>query len=116
MRNMSFQRTAEQMLARGQTVTRRLGWDDLERGELVQAVGQTRGLPKGSKVRKLGVIRVVSVRREPLARLQQPRYGRLEAAKEGFPGLSGRELAERFAASAGCTQRTLVTRIEFEHV
>lgn len=116
MRNMSFQRTSEQMRARAMTVTRRLGWRDLERGEVVQAVGQTRGLPKGSKVEKLGVIRVVAVRREPLSRLMQDRYGRLEAAKEGYPGLSGRELVERFVASTGCTRSTVVTRIEFEHV
>ena len=116
MRYMSFQRTTEQMLARTKTVTRRLGWRDLAKGTLVQAVEQARGLPKGAKVRKLGLIRIVSVRREPLSRLGRPRYGKLEAQKEGFPDLSGREFAARFVANTGCTNRTVVTRIEFEHV
>jgi hypothetical protein len=116
MRNMGFQRTTGQMLDRTKTVTRRLGWRDLERGALLQAVEKARGLAKGEKLRKLGVIRVLSVRREPLSRLRQPRYGKAEAAKEGYPELSGRELVEQFVASTGCTKNAVVTRIEFEHV
>ena len=115
MRIMSFALTTVQMLARTKTVTRRLGWRDLEKGTLLQAVEKARGLPKGTKVRKLGVIRVVSVRREPLTRLRDVRYGRLEAKNEGFPGLSGRELVERFVEELGCKPGTVVTRIEFEH-
>jgi hypothetical protein len=116
MRIMSFLLTTNQMRARTKTVTRRLGWADLEKGMLLQAVERTRGLEKGTKVRKLGVIRVVSVRKERLSRLQDARYGKLEAKKEGFPGLSGREFVEHFAASLGCPKNALVTRIEFEHV
>jgi hypothetical protein len=116
MRNMSFQRSAAPMLARAMTVTRRVGWRDLAPGELVQAVGQTRGLPKGAKVQRLGVIRVVSVRRESLARLEESRYCKLKDANEGLPGLSGRELVERFVAATGCRKNAVVTRIEFEHV
>ncbi len=102
--HMSCQRTTAQMLARTMTVTRRLGWRDLERGELLQAVGRTRGLPKGTKVRKLGVIRVVGVRREPLSRLQQAGYGKLEAAKEAFPicpGASCSNASSRARAARG---------------
>jgi len=116
MRIMSFLLTTDQMRARTKTVTRRLGWADLEKGMLLQAVERTRGLEKGAKVRKLGVIRVVSVRKERLSRLQGARYGKLEAKKEGFPGLSGREFVEHFVASLGCPKNALVTRIEFEHV
>ena len=116
MRNMSFLLTTAQMLSRTKTVTRRLGWTDLEKGTLLQAVERTRGLEKGAKVRKLGVIRVVSVRQERLSRLQDARYGKLEARKEGFPELSGREFVDQFVASIGCPKNALVTRIEFEHV
>ena len=116
MRYMSFLLTTEQMLARTKTVTRRLGWTDLEEGTLLQAVEKTRGLEKGTKVRKLGVIRVKSVRKERLSRLQEARYGKVEARKEGFPDLSGREFADHFVASLGCPKNALVTRIEFEHV
>jgi len=116
MRNMGFQRTAQQVLARTKTVTRRLGWRELEPGALLQAVDKARGLPKGTKPERLGVIRVVGVRREPLAKLREPRYGKREAKKEGFPDLSGRELVDRFVANEGCTPSTVVTRIEFEYV
>jgi hypothetical protein len=116
MRNMGFQRTAEQVRARTKTVTRRLGWRELEAGVLLQAVDKTRGLPKGTKVQKLAVIRVVGVRREALSKLREPRYGKSEAKKEGFPELSGRELVDRFVANEGCTPSTVVTRIEFEYV
>lgn len=116
MRNMSFALTTVQMLARTKTVTRRLGWRDLEKGTLLQAVEKARGLPKGTKVHKLGVIRVLSVRREPLSRLHDPRYGKLEAKKEGFPALSGREFVAHFVENLGCKPSTVVTRIEFEHV
>ena len=116
MRNMSFALTTPQMLARTKTVTRRLGWRDLEKGTLLQAVEKARGLPKGSKLKKLGVIRVVSVRTEPLSRMQQGRYGKVEAQKEGFPDLSGKEFVEQFVESIGCKPSTVVTRIEFEFV
>ncbi|HEX6813499.1 MAG TPA: ASCH domain-containing protein [Planctomycetota bacterium] len=112
---MSFALTKEQMRSRTKTVTRRLGWSDLEEGTLLQAVEKARGLAKGAAVRKLGVIRVVSVRKESLSRLREARYGRLEAKKEGFPGLSGREFVERFVEEVGCKPNAVVTRIEFEH-
>lgn len=116
MRHMSFALTTPQMLARTKTVTRRLGWATLKPGTLLQAIEKGQGLRKGEKVRKLGVIRVVEVKREPLWMLGHPRYGADEAAREGFPALNGAQFLERFCQHSGCKPEDAVTRIEFEHV
>lgn len=116
MRHMSFSLTTPQMLARTKTVTRRLGWANLQPGTLLQAVEKSQGLGKGGKVRKLGMIRVVSVRREQLSRLVGTVYGREEAAREGFPDLDGLGFACLFVQKMGILFEDLVTRIEFEHV
>ena len=66
MRNMSFALTTEQIRARTKTVTRRLGWEFLKPGDLVQAVVKCQGLKKGEKVEPLAELRIVAVRRESL--------------------------------------------------
>lgn len=110
---MSFALTTEQMLARTKTVTRRTGWATLKPGTLLQAIEKGQGLRKGEKVRKLGVIRVVSVRRESLGKiLTEPRG----AAREGFPDLLPEQFVDRFCEHSGCAPSSVVTRIEFEHV
>lgn len=122
MRQMSFSLTTPQMLARTKTVTRRLGWRDLRPGTLLQAVEKSQGLKKGEKVRKLGVIRVVSVREEKLLRICDQTstnarlYGQKECIAEGFPHLSAEEFLRRFCKHTACEPGALVTRIEFEHV
>jgi hypothetical protein len=117
VRHMSFSLTTPQMRARTKTVTRRLAsWQNLQPGTLLLAVEKSQGLRKGEKVRRIGVIRVVDVRREPLHLLRRARYGRAEARREGFPELTGVGFLERFCAHAGCSADALVTRIEFEHV
>lgn len=111
---MSFALTTPQMLARTKTVTRRLGWRDLQPGTLLQAVEKSQGLKKGEKVRKLGVIRVVSVTREPLSCMDEGRP--LECAREGFPDMRPAAFCRMFCAHNGGDLTQDVTRIEFEHV
>lgn len=94
---MSFALTTEQMLARTKTVTRRLGWRSLKPGTLLQAVEKAMGLGKGGNVRRLGVIRVLSVRRERLDEMVGTEYGDAEAVREGYPEHSGEQFAEMFA-------------------
>lgn len=119
---MSFALTTPQMLARTKTVTRRLGWSTLKPGTLLQAVEKSQGLGKGGKVRKLGVIRVVSVRQEKLLRICDQTstnarlYGRKECIFEGFPHLSPEEFLQMFCKHMGSAPGDVVTRIEFEHV
>ena len=119
MRQMPFSLTTEQMLARTKTVTRRLGWADLKPGTLLQAVEKSQGLKKGEKVRKLGVIRVVDVRREFLTSMFSlgKARRRREMAAEGFPGHDVAEYVRLFAKVNDIDPlHTFVTRIEFEHV
>jgi len=111
VRQMSFSLTTDQMLARTKTVTRRLGWADLKTGTLLQAVEKSQGLRKGEKVRKLGVIRVISVSREPLSAMEDS-----DCAREGFPDMLASDFCRMFCSHNGGDLCQEVTRIEFEHV
>lgn len=113
MRQMSFMLTSEPMLARTKTVTRRLGWVKLKRGDLIQAVEQSQGLKKGSAVKKLGVIRIVSVRREEIGAIRT--QGQKECDAEGFPNLSPNQFCAMFRRHMNVPETAIVTRIEFEH-
>jgi hypothetical protein len=126
MRNMSFALTTAQILNRSKTVTRRSGWKTLQPGTLIQAVKKGIGLKPGQKVEKLAVLRVLSVRREPLRRLVEDfTYGLAEVAREGFtdhPSVKGSPdcfvdfYRNAHHASDRPTLDDDVTRIEFEYV
>lgn len=111
MRNMAFSMTTHQMRDHSKTVTRRCGWWFLKAGDLVQAVEKGMGLHKGEHVTPLGVIRVTSVRPEPLCVITT-----LECVREGFPKMSPAEFVVMFANSHHCERNTVVNRIEFEFV
>jgi len=118
-RNISFALTTDQIRNRTKTVTRRLGWKNLKRGDILNACVKCMGLKPGEKIERLGQIRVVDVRQEPLVAIMQDcEYGKSEAEKEGFPDLDGKQFAEMFCDHMrpvnGCV--TEVTRIEFEYV
>jgi hypothetical protein len=114
MRNMSFSMTTEAVRNQTKTVTRRLGWDFLELGDLLCAVEKCQGLKKGEKVQRLAVIRVVSTRWERL--FDMGRNGPLECAREGFPDLSPCEFTAMFCRANQCGPGVDVNRIEFEYV
>lgn len=74
MRLMSFAATTAQMYAGTKTVTRRIDrkvwWAKvLKSGTLVCAVEKSQGIPKGGKVKRIGVIEIVGVRRELLHKI-----------------------------------------------
>ena len=122
MRNISFMLTKEQIQRRSKTVTRRMGWKNLKRGDLLNGVEKAMGLKAGEKIKSLAIIRVVDVREEALAAMtEDPEYGFEECRREGFgdhPDLSGPAEFVKFFCSShkGCTPESLVTRIEFEYV
>ena len=120
MRNISFSMSTEAVRNRTKTVTRRLGWWDLKPGDLLQAVEKCQGLKKGEHVKKLAVIRVVSVTAEPLSALlpchEGDRYGETELTREGFPELDPFEFVDMFISHNHCNLDTIVNRIEFEYV
>lgn len=111
MRLMSFSLTAEQMLAQTKTVTRRIGWQVLRPGTLLQPVRKAMGLKKGEQVERLGPpIRVVDVRRERLDQLTWT-----ECQLEGFPTMPPAEFIAMFCRThKPCQAHWLVTRIAFE--
>ena len=76
------------------------------------------GLRKGERVKRLAVLRVVNVRREPMRRMTDDvAYGTAECAREGFPEMTPAEFVAFFCAShRGCTPETEITRIEFEYI
>lgn len=111
MRNISFKLTTRQFRDGAKDVTRRLGWAKLAPGTELRAVVQAMGLRKGQKAEALGVIRVVSVRREPLDAIDQA-----EVIREGFPGMTPEGFVAMFCEHMGCEPSTTVTRIEFERV
>ena len=118
MRRMAFSHTAPQIRDRSKTVTRRTGWRYLKPGDLIQAVEQSRGLKKGEQVRALAVLRVVSVRVEPLSRLvTDPHYAEDELPREGFPCWSRDEFVAMFLRVNRLKSAAVqVTRVEFEYV
>jgi hypothetical protein len=118
MRRMAFSHTTEQIVQRLKTVTRRTGWRALKAGDLVEAVTKARGLKKGERAETLGILRVVSVRVEPLSRLlTDARYAEDELPREGFPCWSAREFVEMFRRANRLGDADVaVRRIEFEYV
>ena len=117
MRRMSFFLTPDRVRRREKTVTRRIGWVDLEPGTQLLAVQKAMGLKKGERHVPLATIRVVDVRRERLDELVNPArgdYGVREMEREGFPGMDPQDFLLMFVDRIDPDD--LVTRIEFEYV
>lgn len=115
MRSISFALTIDQIVNGTKDVTRRLGWKNLKPGDRLQAVDKAMGFPKGSKAkdhqRVLGIVEVVSVRRERLDLITSD-----EVRREGFPGKPPVWFVQMFSTSMRCAPDTEVTRIEFRMV
>lgn len=122
MRNISFMLTTPQIRERTKLVTRRNGWTFAKTGDELQAVEKSQGLGKGGKIKKLCVIRLVSVSREHLNEIcTNPEYGRREMAMEGFPPphkcSDPGYFVDFFCSShRGVNPNTIITRLEFEYL
>ena len=110
-RNMSFMLTTEQFKNRTKTVTRRLGWKFLKPGDVVMGCKKCMGLKKGEKIERLGLIRIVDVRRERLNQITDE-----DVVREGFPGMTRLGFIKFFMKEARCLIVQPVTRIEFEYL
>lgn len=118
-RNISFALTTPQVIRREKTVTRRTGWKNLKVGEVLQGVEKGMGLKPGESIKRLGLIRVVSLRWEPLDEMVRDlAYGEREMRLEGFPfGLTDpREFVEKMMAFYKVPESELFHRIEFEYL
>ena len=123
MRNISFELTTSQILDQSKDVTRRLGWQFLKVGELLQPVKKCMGLRPGESIQRLGgPIRIVGVRREPLSMMTEDLdYGFDEVRREGFEHSwlysVPSSWVEMFCNThKGCTPLTIITRIEFVYL
>ena len=127
---ISFMHTIPQIRDREKTVTRRLGWWNLKPGQRLVACEKCMGLGKGGKVRKMGVIEVVSVRAEQLGAITAA-----DCIAEGFPDKSPVQFVRFFCEAMPrwkpkppeskqeeprgwqkTTARTVVNRIEFKYI
>lgn len=112
MRHMSFFLTTDQVRKRTKTVTRRVGWWNVKRGEVIAACVKCQGLKKGEQVEQIAMIRV---RDSTLGHLDEITPD--EVVREGFPGMSCEEFVAMFCKThKGATPRTIINRIEFEYV
>jgi len=117
MRLIAFTTTTRQFCNRTKTVTRRLGWENLQVGEILCAIEKGQGLKKGEHVRRLGNIRIHSTCWERLRRMtDDPLYGYREVVLEGFPDMSPGDFVEFFCDAEHCTPETPVNRIGFEYI
>ena len=110
-RLMSFAMTTRQFRERTKTVTRRLGWWHLKPGEIVEGVEKAQGLKAGEKVKRLGKIRIVSVRAEPLNTITAD-----DVVREGFPDRTPAQFVQMFTLHHGICPDRIVNRIEFGYV
>lgn len=110
-RNISFSMTTPQFIDGSKDVTRRMGWLKLKAGDVLCAVEKGMGLKKGEKVKRLGLIRVTSVRREPLYTISAD-----DVRREGFPEMEPEEFIQYFCRGHKCSPLDVITRIEFERV
>lgn len=117
-RHISFALTTPQFLDGTKTVTRRMGWEKAEAGDLLRAVKKAMGLKKGEKMEGIGFVKLIDVRREPLRRMiDDPAYGAEEVRREGFPDMTPEAFVEFFCSThTGCFPEREITRIEFEKV
>jgi len=116
VRNISFMLTWPQALAQLKTVTRRVGWEFLRPGDLLQQVEKGMGLKKGDKITRGHVISTLEVSREQLSVLiDEPAYGRAEVDREGFPHFSPEQFVEMFCRTHNCKPEKTITRIWFAY-
>ena len=111
-RNISFFLTTQQIRDRTKTVTRRLGWNFLKAGDVLNACVKCQGLGKGGKIEKICQIRIVSVRKEVIYTITKE-----DVIKEGFPDYEIWQFIEMFMKHMNCKfSDTIVNRIEFEYI
>lgn len=110
-RNISFALTTEQIRNRTKDVTRRVGWRNLKVGERLNACVKCQGLKPGEAIERLGLIEVVSVRRECLIDITAD-----DVRREGFPGMKPSEFVKMFCENMKVDAFSEVTRIEFRYV
>jgi hypothetical protein len=110
-RNMSFAMTTRQFIDQSKTVTRRFGWGFLKPGDIVCGVKKAMGLKAGESIERLGLIRIISTRWEPLNQITAD-----DVIREGFPDWSPDQFVDMLVRHYKIQPNKPVNRIEFEHL
>lgn len=108
---MSFSMTKPQFRDRTKTVTRRLGWENLEPGEHFLGIEQGQGMKKGERQIVMGECVAVDVRRERVDVVTMD-----DVIKEGFPLMTADGFVAFFCKGHRCAPSKIITRIEFQYV
>lgn len=103
--------TIDQFNDGSKDVTRRFGWWFLKPGDILCAVEKGMGLKKGEKIRRLGLIKVVSTTAEPLNAITQE-----DCDREGFPNFSPDDFVWMLQHHYKCEPDKICNRIEFERI
>lgn len=109
---MSFALTTEQVENKTKTVTRRLGWNNLNPNDLIQPVVKCMGLKKGEKQQLIG--KPIKVKSISVQRLYQ--ITKADVILEGFPTMSKEDFITMFCKANKCSRDVKVNRIEFEYL
>lgn len=119
-RLMSVAMTADAVIARQKTVTRRKGWLMLKPGDRLTLCRKVQGRKHGEPLERLAEVEVVSVRRESLRALTDDvDYGLSETSLEGmadwarFPSYF---VEHYFVRAQGMALDAEVTRIEWRYL
>jgi hypothetical protein len=111
-RLMSVSFTEAAVVDRTKTVTRRLGWRELEAGDRLTLCRKVMGRKRDEPLVRLAEVEVVSVRREPLKAI-----GAWDVWREGVPNVETPEaFVEFFTRHMRCQPDTEVTRIEWRYL
>lgn len=103
--------TTRQFRDRTKTVTRRFSWWFLKPCDVVMGVEKAMGLKKGEQIIKLGPIRILNARGEPLNAITQE-----DVVKEGFPDWTPAEFVRFLVSHYKCQPDKTVNRIEFDYL
>lgn len=119
-RLMSVAYTADAVIARTKSVTRRKGWAHARPGMPLTLCRKVMGRRKGEPLERLAEVVITEVERQPLSRLLDsivPGYGAAEVALEGFPGMAPEEFVRRFFVEAqGMRLGDYVHRIRWRYL
>lgn len=108
---MSVSLTEDAVRERRKTVTRRLGWLFVRKGDRLTLCRKVMGRKAGEPLIRLAEVEVVSVCRLPLTAISAD-----DVTREGFPDLSPAEFVAFFCEHMRVTPDTEVTRIEWRYI
>jgi hypothetical protein len=108
---MSVALTVDAVIERRKTVTRRLGWRQLQYGDRLTLCRKVQGRKADEPLDRLAEVEVVSVRIERVDDITAE-----DVRAEGFDALTPAEFVEFFCRSMNCRPYDLVRRIEWRYL